>query len=51
MDALTAEERHDLYKLLRLQVKVYPDEAVEVSDILGQESAFTSKETVRKYRP
>jgi hypothetical protein len=51
LDALTAEERHDLYKLLRLQVKVYPDEAVEVSGILGQESAFTSKETVRKYRP
>jgi site-specific DNA recombinase len=48
LDALTAEERHDLYKLLRLEVKVYPDEAVEVSGVLGREPAFTSEETVRK---
>ena len=33
-DALTPEERHQLYKMLRLKVVAYPDQSLEVSGAL-----------------
>lgn len=31
LDALTPEERHEIYKMLRLEVLAYPDKSLEVS--------------------
>jgi len=31
LDALTPEERHQLYKMLRLEVVAHPDKSLEVS--------------------
>jgi hypothetical protein len=31
LDALAPEERHKLYKMLRLEVRAYPDESLEAS--------------------
>jgi hypothetical protein len=34
LDALTAEERHRIYKMLRLEVLAHPDTSLEVSGAL-----------------
>src|ERR671933_276103 len=41
MDALTPEERHSVYKMLRLEVLVHPDETLEVSGAFGQDPTFS----------
>ena len=36
LDALTPDERHRFYKMLRLQVTAYADSSLEVSGVFGQ---------------
>jgi hypothetical protein len=35
LDDLSSEERHHVYKLLRLRVEVSPDSSLDVSGVLG----------------
>jgi hypothetical protein len=35
LDALEPEERHQVYKMLRITVEVYPDSSLEVTGVLG----------------
>ena len=44
LEGLSPEERHRLYRLLRLKVVVSPDRSLEVSGALGTE--FVQSETV-----
>lgn len=37
MDDLAPEERHNIYKLLKLRVNMHPDRMLEVSGVLGEE--------------
>ena len=36
LNALTPEERHQFYKMLRLRVSAYPDSSLEVSGAFGE---------------
>jgi hypothetical protein len=36
LDALTPDERHQFYKMLRLRVTAYPDSSLEVSGVFGE---------------
>ncbi len=42
LDALTPEERHRLYRMLRLNVSVRPDTTLEVSGVFGEEMALSN---------
>lgn len=44
LDALSSEGRHQLYKMLRLKVSVYPDGRLEITGAAVQE--FVSAETL-----
>ena len=44
LDRLTGEDRHRVYKMLRLQVYVYPDGALDVRGVL-QEAVCTPIDT------
>jgi site-specific DNA recombinase len=44
LDELTGEERHQVYRMLRLQVYVYPDGDLDVRGVL-REAVCTSKDT------
>ena len=44
LEALSAEERHRLYRMLRLRVVVNPDRSIEVTGALVP--GFTSTETI-----
>ena len=46
LDGLCAEERHRLYKILRLKVTLNPDQSLEMSGALGNE--FVQSETVSR---
>lgn len=46
LDSLTPEERHDLYKLVRLQVAIYPNCDLEISWAGGEGLLFSPSETV-----
>jgi len=41
LEELTPEERHRLYNMLRLEVKLYPDGDVEISGLLSGELEFS----------
>ena len=44
LDGLAPEERHDVYKMLKLKVNMYPDRMLEVSGVLGEELRFCESE-------
>ena len=46
MEALAPEERHSVYKMLRLEVLVHPDEALEVSGAFGKDPSFSHLELI-----
>ena len=46
LDALTPEERYRFYKLVRLQVRIYPGHGVEISWAGGEGSNACENETV-----
>jgi len=46
LDSLTPEERHQLYKMLRLEVLVRPDSSLEVSGVFGEAVSLRSSELV-----
>ncbi len=50
LDALSPEGRHHVYKLLRLDVLIYPDETAEVSGIFGEAPLFSNQNLVPRYR-
>jgi hypothetical protein len=49
LNALTPEQRHHVYKLLRLDAFVHPDEHLEVSGTFGREPSFSNQEMVSTY--
>jgi hypothetical protein len=51
LDSLTLEERHRLYKMLRLEVLVRPDSSLEVSGVVGEVVSLSDSELVPRYRP
>jgi hypothetical protein len=51
LDSLTPEERHRLYKMLRLEVLVRPDSSLEVSGLFGEAVSLSDSELVPKYLP
>jgi hypothetical protein len=57
LETLTPEERHRVYKMLRLKVLAYPDARLEVSGVLGTPSNFCLYEPIsrplqsRSWRP
>jgi hypothetical protein len=46
LDSLTPEERHQLYKMLRLTVVIRPDTALEVSGVFGEELPVSNQKLV-----
>jgi hypothetical protein len=50
LDSLTLEERHRLYKMLRLDVSVRPDSSLEVRGVFGESVALSNSELVPRYR-
>ncbi len=46
LDSLTPEERHDFYKMVRLQVIIYPNCDLEISWAGGEGILFSSQESV-----
>jgi len=50
LDDLTSEERHRIYKMLRLQVMVGPDVYPEVSGALGGDLGFCDSESSSRSR-
>jgi hypothetical protein len=51
LDSLTPEERHRLYKMLRLEVLVRPDSSLEVSGLFGEAVSLSDSELVPRYLP
>jgi hypothetical protein len=49
--AVTPEERHHLYKMLRLEVSVRPDSSLEVSGVFGEAVSLSDSELVPRYLP
>ena len=45
LDGLAPEERHRVYKMLRLTVVARPDGTLEVNGILGRQGLVTSEPT------
>jgi hypothetical protein len=50
LDSLTPEERHQLYRMLRLEVIVRPDGDLEVSGVFGEGVPVSNSEFVPRYR-
>ncbi len=46
LDTLSAEERHQVYKMLRLRVFAYPDGSLEGSGVFGEDPGVCEEETV-----
>jgi site-specific DNA recombinase len=44
LDNLAPEERHDLYRMLKLRVIMHPDRMLEVSGVLGEDLGFCESE-------
>jgi hypothetical protein len=44
MDALTPEERHQVYRMLRLQAAVMMGKALEISEMFGEGDVFCPTE-------
>ena len=51
LDSLTLEERHRLYKMLRLDVAVRPDSSLEVRGVFSVDASLSDSELVPRYRP
>jgi hypothetical protein len=51
LDSLTLEERHSLYKMLRLEVLVRPDSSLEVSGVFGEAVSLSDPELVPRVPP
>jgi len=51
LDSLTLEERHRLYRMLRLEVSVRPDSSLEIRGVFGEGASFSDSELVPRYRP
>ena len=49
LDSLTPEERHQLYRMLRLEVIIRPDANLEVSGVFGESVPVSDRELVPKY--
>jgi site-specific DNA recombinase len=49
LDSLTSDERHYLYRMLRLRVSVRPDTSLEVSGVFGEDSTLSNEEFVPRY--
>jgi hypothetical protein len=49
LDALTPEERHHLYRMLRLEVIIRPDANLEVSGVFGEDTLFSDGKLVARY--
>ena len=49
LDSLTLEERHRLYKMLRLEVAVRPDSSLEVRGVFGEGVSLSDSELVPRY--
>ena len=49
LDSLTPEERHHLYKMLRLEVVVRLDATLEVSGVFGEGVSLSNEELVPRY--
>ena len=45
LDALVAEERHRIYRMLRLRIQAYPDRRLEAEGVLGAQAAVCGDET------
>ena len=41
LDSLTLEERHRLYKMLSLEVSVYPESSLAVSGVFGESTTLS----------
>ena len=46
LEALGPEERHRLYKMLRLSVKIHPDGSAEVTGALPESAEFLRTDSV-----
>jgi site-specific DNA recombinase len=44
LDNLAPEERHDVYRMLKLRVTMHPDRMLEVSGVLGEDLGFCELE-------
>jgi site-specific DNA recombinase len=44
LDDLAPEERHDVYRMLKLKVNMHPDRMLEVSGVLGGDPRFCESE-------
>ena len=49
LDSLTLEERHRLYKMLRLEVSVRPDSSLEIRGVFGEGAFLSDSELVPRY--
>jgi Recombinase zinc beta ribbon domain len=49
LDSLTPEERHQLYRMLRLEVIVRPDANLEVSGVFGESVSLSNTDLVPSY--
>jgi hypothetical protein len=49
LDSLTLEERHRLYKMLRLEVFVRPDSSLEIRGVFGVGTSLSNSELVPRY--
>jgi DNA repair ATPase RecN len=48
LDALTPEERRQIYKMLKLRVAVYPDSSLEVSGAFSEAPNVCKRETAQE---
>ena len=46
LEALTSEERHRLYKMLRLSVKIHPDGSAEIAGAFPESAGFLRTDSV-----
>src|SRR5215208_6059395 len=51
LDSLALEERHRLYKMLRLEVAVRPDSSLEIRGVFRRGASLSDSELVPRYRP
>jgi hypothetical protein len=49
LDSLTLEERHRLYRMLRLEVAVRPDSSLEVRGVFGEGTSLSDSQLVPRY--
>ena len=47
LDNLTSEERHGVYKMMRLNVLVSSDESVEITGVFGGPSEASASRSVK----